>query len=906
MTPPRLALRLLERRLHPDERDELIGDLDEQFRARVMAGGLSRARRWYWRQTMALVWGFARARRDVVSTAHERVRGRWAAATAALDWRYAWRSLRASPSFAAAVLLTLVFGIGLSTAVFSLADGILLRPLPYPQPDRLVRLAEIAPPGAARSRFAQMDDTRGPSGVSDVAIGLWSDSRTLESVTPLSADGRNVTTPHGVDQVDVAEVGGAFFNLLGVAPVSGRLLRPDDSRRNAPPVAVISQRYWRTAFDQRADIVGASLLIDKTACTIVGIAPDTLAFPQTDVAVWTAGQWLWPAPGPRRAFSVSLDVIARLKPGVTIDQAQAEGAEIARRIAMANPAVAGSNVPMATERVRRLADDLAAPVERALVILLWGMAFVLAAAGMNLASLLLARASAREREAALRLALGASRWRVLRPLVLEQIMLTAAGACGGAALAAWIVKALPLVAPATLPRLDAVRFDAASLAFAVAGSFAVGLVASLAPAWRFSGARLQAARVPGAIRVNAADGGRAADRFRRALVVAQVALAAVLLVGATLIGRSLMALVGVHPGYDPSGVLTFQIAFPEGAWLDKDRQADFFNALLARLEARPDVVAAGEVSTLPLLQVGSAGTFGIVGRPQPADRNDWPIAIHKAVTPGYFTAVGTRVLHGRGFTSADSNAAEKVAVVDEALARAYFPDTDPIGQHLIWMGRTTWRIVGLAESSHQGRMSSPVQPTIYLPAAQLPPVIAFNQYTGGVVVRTSGDPAALAPFARQAVRELDPTSPIFNVMTLEDRLDRTFVEPRFYALALGLFAALALSLAVLGVFGVLAYSVERRRIEFGIRRALGAREAQIGRLVLTQGGVLAATGLAIGLAVAAGGVRLMRSLLFGVTPFDPLTFASAATLVFAVAIGAAWQPARRALRVDPAEILHRE
>jgi putative ABC transport system permease protein len=840
--PPTLATRWLERRLHPDERDELIGDLQEQFERRVAVDGPSRARRWYWQQAVGLAWGFARERRDVISTSHDRRVGHWAVSNVALDGKYAWRSLRASPSFALVAILTLTLGIGLSTAVFSLVDGVLLEPLPYPDPDRLVRLAEIAPPTNAQSRMAAMDDRAQRSTVSDVAIGAWiATTRALDSITPLLTDGRNVATPHGVEQVNGAEVGSSFFGVLGTRPVLGRLLVEVDGHRNAAPVAVLDERFWRGSFDARPDIVGSSVTIDGKTYTIVGIAPE-LTFPETGVAVWLAGQWQWPPVGSRRMFSVHLDVIARLRPGSTLDQARAEGMDVMKRIATADPAFADGAVPINTARVRRLRDDLVAPVHGALVTLMVGMALVLAAASVNLASLLLARGTARRREIAVRVALGAAPWRLIRPLLVEQLLLSAIGAAAGALVGWWVLHSLPLIAPADLPRLSEIHFSVASVAFAAAGSVAIGLTAGLWPAWHLPGTHLRHLM---AAQVGTDGRAGSADRARRALVIAQVALAAILLIGAALIGRTLVALLEVNPGYNPKGVLTFQVALPEGWWRDTGREGRFFDRLIARLEQHPEVIAAGVSSTLPLLQIGHRGSFSIEGRPKPRTPDDSPMAIQKAITPGYFTAVGTRILRGRDLTSADSNTAEKVTVVDEALVRAYFPGEEPLGQHISWTVGRVFTVVGVAEGAHQGQMSTPVQPTLYMAAAQLPDILAFNTYTGGVAVRTKADPMNLVPFVRTAVRELEPNAPVHDLMRLDDRLDRTFAEPRFYGIALGLFAA-------------------------------------------------------------ASGAGIMRSLLFGVRPVDPLTFVGATSLIVFVAVAAAWHPSRRALRVDPAAALRME
>ena len=902
IAPPRLPTRWLERCLHPDERDELIGDLTEQFRRRAFTD-VRAARRWYWRQALALTWRFAISRRDVVSTTHERTRGRWALGNAATDWRYAWRSLRASRGFFLVAVLSMTFGIGLSSAVFSLVDGILLKPLPYPQADRIVRLSESAAPTGVFARLAEMDDSPRKVGASDMAIGAWSSSsKALELVTPISSDDLNVTTAHGVEQVHVTTVGGAFFDVLGVQPIAGRLLQIADSVRGAPPAVVISDGFWRRALNGRADVVGSTLTIEQDAATIVGVAPGGIAFPEPGAEIWKAGQWTWPTPGARRNFGMSMDTIARLRAGVTIDDAGTEATAIAQRIADAASATTGDLVPPSTLRVRRLQEDITAPIHGALVTLLVGMGLVLAAACLNLANLLVARNASRHREIAVRLALGASRWRIVRPLIIEQLILGTAGAIAGGLLGWWIVRSLPLMAPANLPRLADVRFNVTSLAFASSASLLTAIGAGLWPARQLAsdaGARWFAGRMTVGARATSAE------LVRRGFVVVQIALASALLVGAVLIGRSLVHLLEVNPGYRPEGVLTFQIGLPDGVWREQGRERRLFDGLLERLRRHPAVVATGTSSALPF-HSANRGNFSIQGRPRSTNPAENPIALNEMITPGFLRAIGTRVIRGRDFTEADSGDAEKVAIVDDTLARRYFPNEDPLGQMIEWSARRVWKVVGIVEASHHGLMTSPPQPTLYLPALQLPDLLAYGHTAGGVVVRTTGDPLDLTAVARSAVQELEPGFPVVNVIRLEDRLDETFAEPRFFTMALAMFALLALSTAVLGVFGVLSHSVERRRVEFGVRRALGADARHIAALVLRQGLLLSIVGLIAGLCGAALGAGVMRSLLFGIRPLDPLTFLVVPALIMLVAAAASWHPARRALGVDPAQALRSE
>jgi len=901
--PPRIAQRLLERRLYADERDEIIGDLDEQFGRRVAAGDRT-ARLWYWRQTLVVLWSFFLHRRDLVSTAHQRTRGRWLLAGIGHDWRDAVRGLRHSAGFTAVATLTIAFAIGLSTAVFSLVDGILLQPLPYEHADRLVRLAEFNPRSPLqdlRAGRVGIEPTGGT--LRDTTIGEWIErSETLDALVPTSVGGRNVLTLAGTEQRIVGEVGGSFFDVLSVRPIEGRLLQPSDLAGEAPRVAVVS-RSFVSEIDEGSGVVGLTLLVESDAYTIVGVAPE-VAFPVSGVDIWVPGTWTWPQPGGRRTLSLSLDVIGRMKPGVTVGEVQEEGERIVLDIATAHPNFFDGTVPVPVVRVRRLLDDVVAPVRPALVVLSVGMGLVLLAACVSLANLVLARATARRREVAVRSALGASRGRIARPLFLEQLMLAGAGSALGAALSFWTIGALPWFAPADLPRLDGVQFSGGSLAFAGLAALLTATLAGLLPAWQLRRMGRGGWAAVDALRFRADS--RATDAVRNALVVCQVALAAVLLVGATLVGRSLVAMLQVESGYQPEGVLTFQVSLPDRWWQQEGRQTAFVAGLVDQLSARLDVVAVGASSGLPLRRTPSAGSFTVVGRPRPADPADFPTANRRVITPAYLQAVGTRVIDGRGFLETDRAESDQVILVDEMLAGRVFPGEDPVGRRLMAFGRREWTIVGLVESTHDVDMATSAEPTIYFPAAQMSELTAFLGDSAGLAVRTTGDPVALGPVVRAAVRELEPTWPVYRIERLEDRMSATFAQPRFYTLTLALFAGLALTTAMLGVYGVLAYAVERRRLELGVRRALGAGEWHVLGLVVGRGLKLAGVGLAAGLAAAAAGTSLLRSQLFGVEPSDEVSYLATAGLLLVVVLLASWWPARRALGVCPVEVLKTE
>ncbi|HET9372652.1 MAG TPA: FtsX-like permease family protein, partial [Vicinamibacterales bacterium] len=644
--------------------------------------------------------------------------------------------------------------------------------------------------------------------------------------------------------------------------------------------------------------------IERDVYTVVGVAPE-IAMPEPGAEVWRPGRWVWPPPGRSRMLTMSVEVFGRMKPGVDVDAVRREGQQVALTIATANPAFYDGNVPVPTIVVTRWQDDLVSTVRPALIVLLAGIGVVLAAACVNLANLVLARSTARHREIAVRLALGASRARVARPILFEQLLLAGSGALAGGALAWWILSALPQIAPADLPRLGEVAFNGWSLLFATAVAFTTACAAALLPAWHLPHGHLR--ELSASSRLGAGARTVSGDRARAVLVVCQVALAAVLLVSAMLVGRSLMSLLRVDPGYRPEGVLTFQVSLPEGWWQQRGRIRGFLSELISRLEHTPGVIAAGATTALPLHRGGSYGTFLIDGRPLAADPSERPTARYQVITGRYFEALGLRVTRGRALADSDVATSEPVVLIDELAASAYFPGEDPIGRKVAHIGRVTRTIVGIVAPVQAGALSGPAFPTMYYPAAQIDgDILTFNRYAGGVAVRTSGDPNALVPLARAAVRELDPGSPVFNAQPLRDRLATTYAQPRFYTIVLALFSALAVTTAMLGIYGILAYMVERQRTEIGVRRALGATEQQVLSLVLGRGIRLAAIGLIVGLAAAALSSRLLRAQLFGVGPFDPVTFVGVAIVITAVVVLASWWPASRAVLIDPARALRTE
>jgi len=611
---------------------------------------------------MALRWGFSMARRDLISTAHERRRGAWAAGHLAADARAAWRSLKHSRAFTVVALLMLTFGIGLSTAVFSLVRGVLLNPPPYPHADRLVHLSEFDPQRGVPATGGDM---------TDVTIGMWAARHTVvERLAPYSVYPLNIAVPAGLVRVSIADVGGDFFATVETTPLLGRLLGPADLLPGALPV-VISERLWRSEFGGREDAIGQLITTEVETHAVVGVVPGTFQFPNDEVDVWRPGLQFrrFPPPGTIRQMGFHGDVIGRLRPGATLADAEREGNEVTMAIAAADPNFLNGTVTPTRVRVARLLDEIVAPVRAILTTLGVGMVLVLAAACVNLVNLLLARDTARQRDVAIRLSLGAGRWRIARPIVLEQCLLAAAGGGAGALLAWWLLGAIPVFVPRGVPRISSIHFDAAALSFTVLASLLTAIAVSLAPVLR---ANDRATRELSASRGRVATGGAtvSADRLRGALVVVQVAVATVLLVGALLIGRSLSALMHVNPGYRPDGVLVFQVTQPYAA-ARSGRAGRYIDAMLARLRRHPDVVSAGYASVLPMRPKSGSGMLVVNGRPfNPAvqgDPSNWVVKI--PISTGYLETIGNRVIRGRGFTDADMAGAPQVVLIDEALMR---------------------------------------------------------------------------------------------------------------------------------------------------------------------------------------------------------------------------------------------
>jgi len=793
------------------------------------------------------------------------------------DLRHALRALARNPGFALAAAATLALGIAANTVIFSLADAILLQPLPYRSPERLVVLWEgrLSRPGEKNVISAAnfLDWRRQSRSFEQMALSTWSGLTLTDSGSPERLSGRAVTAN--------------LFSVLGVAPRLGRTFAAEEEAPGGPAAILLSHGLWMRRFGGDPNVVGRKVGTDSGPALVAGVMPKDFR-PLGDEEYWEPFRFTEQA-GSWGRFAIGW---ARLKPGVSAGQAQLEMSEIARGLERVRPeSDAGWGV-----RVVPIAEDVSGSARPLLLVLAGAVMLLFLLACANVANLLLGRALAREKETAIRTALGASRFSIARQWIAEGLLLAGAGCAVGLAAAAWALHAIAARTAGRLPRVEEAALSGRSVLFAAAVSSAAGLAFGL-----LSGAKRRngdlAASLSGGDR---ATSGRCAALWKAALVSTQVAIALVLLVGAGLIARSLGELGRVRPGFDPEGVLTFRMTLPESRYATARSQNDFFEEVAARVRAIPGVRAAGLVSTPPLGGFGPGTSFLPDGSP-PVAAGEKPTADIRTVDPGGLAALGIPLLAGRGFAESDRAGSPPVVVVNRTLADRIFGGR-AVGRRLnvSWGlpdGNGPVEIVGVAGDVRLASVDKPARPTIYYSTLQSPNSLM------NLVVKSSGDPEALLPKIREEVTALDPLIAVERPATLEALLDRSLEGRRLPMLFLAPFSAAALLLAAVGLYGVLAFAVRERTREVGIRVALGAGRADVLRLVLGRAAVLVGAGLAAGAAAALFAARFLGSLLFEVAPSDPATFAAVALGVAAVSLAASWLPARRALRIDPARAL---
>jgi len=806
------------------------------------------------------------------------------------DAGYALRMMRRTPGFTAIAILTLATGIGANTAVFTVVNAVLVRPLPYRDADQVAMLWNHWP-GSAKSGLSTPE-----------LLDFRERLRTVD-VAALAGGAANLTGRGEPERLPASYVTSNYLDVLGVRPLLGRTFRPEEERRGQGFSVLLTHAAWQRLFDGRPDAIGQRLTLDRAGYTIVGVLPPQFALPH-EFGALERSALVFPLPldpaAPRdERGSHYLRTIARVRRGYSMDQAQAEVGAVARAFDREHP---GEYDPAYGATLWPLPGEVVGDVRPALLVLLGAVTLVLLIACANVANLLLARGQVRAREIAVRKAIGASPARLVRQVLTEGLVLAAIAAAAGTALAYALTRAMARLAPG-IPRIDEMSVDLTVLAFTAGVSVITAAVFGSLPAMdlarRDSGAHLSSGR-----------GGRTTLRqaVRGALVSAQVALALVLLVGAALLVQSFTRLLNAPSGFRPENVLTFRVSLPIEGFKEREPVVRFFEQALERLRALPDVTAAGATAGLPLQTEIGDWDFYLPGEtpgPHGSDRAaDWQV-----VTPGFFEAMGVELRRGRFPSLSDRADAPAVVVINQRLAATYFPGVDPVGRQIRMSGgeRPWMTIIGVAGDIRHNGLDTPARAQVFMPHAQFVPFWKDTTVRSfSIALRTSGDPRAVAAAAVARIRELDRDLPVSQVMTLEAVVDRAVGPRRLQMLLLAIFAGIALVLAAIGTYGVLAYQITERTREFGVRMALGARRADIIGMVLRQGMSPAVAGVIVGLAGAALLTRLLASLLFETRPTDPATFGATAVVLLAAALAACLFPARRATRVDPATALRAE
>jgi len=792
------------------------------------------------------------------------------------DLRYAARTLRKSPVFTSVATAILALGIGAGTAAFSVMEVVLIKPLPFPGSNRIVYVdARHVSGNNNGTGFRDFLDWREQNTVfEDMAIFPWASAATLT--------GRGEP-----ERVAVARTTSGFDRVVGIRPALGRSFSADEDRIGGPRVILISYAAWQRRYAGSADALGTSVSLDAVPHTIIGILPDRFALP----GIRTSEFWVPLRGDPNNdRLQHQYGVLARLKPGLSIDRAQADMTGIARRLEHDYPRTnTGWGIAVSPVRPGVLGID-----ERPLLVLVLAVLFVLLLACANIAGMLLARGSARIREMTVRASLGAGRWRIMRQVLTESILLGVGGGMLGVVLAAWLIGLTRRVAPPDLALDASLRMNWRVLLFALALSMLTGVIFGLAPAWYACRTNIAAALKAGTAR----SGLGSRNRVLPAIVAGEMALSAVLLIVASLLAKDLMLIVHTSAGIRVDHIVTFALDLPQSRYRAEDGRPRFYEQLLERLRTAPGIEAAGAVDTLPMTGSYSGGPFEIEGRPKPADWMDIT-SQYLTCTPGYLAAMGIPILAGRALDKRDTAQSQPVALISEPLARRYFAGQNPLGYRIkYWDG---WRtIVGIVGPVKQFNRSQTVDPQIYVPAAQ------SRNGSYWIVVRTSRDPVAAATLARDAVHELDRDLPLMHLSTMRDVQSQSLSQERLMVWCVGALAGFAVLIGAIGIYGVISWSVSRRTFEIGVRVAVGASYTSILAMVLRNGLVLAVCGTLLGFPFALGAGKVIASLLYGVSPHDGPVLLGVPLVLIAVSALASFLPARRAARLDPATALRVE
>jgi predicted permease len=877
------------RRLYSDLSNEIQAHLEEKIEE-LVASGMSRK------------GATAAARREfgnvTLIEADSRAVWQWPSIESLFaDVRYAARILRKSPGFAAIAVFTLALGIGASTAVFSLVSAILLKPLPYPNPDQIVLPELVSPPGV------NLSSEYFPWGQKQFRL-LTRDSHPFQAVGAFQNDSFNLTSAGDPAFLDGFRVSAEFFPALGISPTLGRTFTAEEDQPGHELEVILSNRLWRERFGADLNILGRAVHLNGFAYTVVGVMPAGFQFPRAEEMPssfnFPREARLWvplavaaePIGGPSE-----LAVIGRLKPGLTLEQAQAAMDLVTKHAEAKEPQWKG----WFNTRVVPLTRQVVGDTQRPLQLMLGAVGIVLLIACSNVANLLLTRSLGRRREFTLRAALGAGRARVIRQLLTESLLIAAAAGAAGILIANAGIYFVKTFGPSRIPRLSEVTLDLPVFGFALFVSLATGILFGLAPAFGATRDNLVDSLKGGSQRSGISP---ASPRLRNALLVSQVAMALVLVVSAGLLTRTFFRMLGTNGGFNPERVLTFQLPLPALKYVDQDHIVVFFQNALGRLRSIPGVQSAGIGETVPMGGDGESTGIRMPDHPA-ASQKEVPYANYTIISPGYLSSIGTPVLRGRDFSEADTRDSVPVAIINVAMERKFWPGQSAIGKQV---GPASDRyplytIVGIIPDVKHLSLREVTTPEMYVTYTQKQWPSMLNMR---VALRTKADPVSITASVREAIHSIDPELPLANVAALSTLVDDSMSQPRFSMLLLGSFGFLALLLASIGMYGVISYSVMQRTQEIGIRMALGAEQRNVFGMVLGQGARLAAIGIVAGLAAALGVTRLMASFLFGIQPADPLTYVAVSLLLVSTALLACYLPARRATRVDPIVALRYE
>jgi putative ABC transport system permease protein len=815
------------------------------------------------------------------------------------DFRYAARTLRKNPAFSAIAILTLALGIGASTAVFSLVNAVLLKPLPYPNSQQIV-FPWRQPPAGLHVGYNEM-----PWGRPDFLF-FAHESKSFQSVGAFKSDSFNLTGSGDAARLDGLRASAGFFPSLGISPIMGRTFSAEEDQIGHEHEVVLSYRLWRDRFGSDTQILGRALQLNSESYTVIGVMPQGFVFPRAEEMPngfpFPRETQLWVplalVPGPIIPGEDSeLAVMGRLQPGITPAQAQSEMKVMSKRLEDFLPGGKGWFSILVTSMQRQIAGDMRRP----LLLILGAVGVVLLIACSNVAGLLLSRSLARRKEFTLRAALGAGKWRLMRQVLTESLVLAGIGGIGGVLIAKVAVHFVKFFAPPNIPRLDEVSLDIRVVSFALAITFVTGILFGLAPTIAGSRDNLVESLKEGGQRSGSSPAGA---KLRNGLLISEVALALVLVISAGLLTRTFFHLLSVDPGFNPTRVLTFELTLPATKYTDQPQIVALYQRTLQSIRSLPGVESAGITAITPLAGATESTTIRLPDHPS-QDPKAPAFSNYTMVSPGYFAAAGTPLLRGRDFLDSDTADSLPVAIISSAMAKKYWPGEDAIGKQVAPTSKKypEATIIGIVADVKRLSLREDPPPEMYVPYNQK---VWPSLLTMDALVRTKVDPPSLTDTVRGALRSVDADLPLAKIATLNTIVDDSMTLPRFAMVVLGSFAALALLLASVGMYGVISYFVAQRTREIGVRVALGAQGRDVFGMVLGQGARLAAIGIALGLLAALAAARMMVSFLYGVQPIDPLTFAALPFLLLCIALLACYLPARRAMRVDPMVALHHE